>query len=122
MAVDQHILEAGGVVLALAISKVFDHRKGQLRDKSSGDSIKNGFLTISAKIDQKVGELQRSTDGQFAETNASIARIEAFCIGPDGKNGFRKDIETLTESVNGLIDRERERLADDRLHGYDRRS
>lgn len=118
---DQHILEAAGIVLALAVSKVWDHRKGSKRDKDNGNSISRGFDGLSRKIDQRTDELQAAMDVRFLETNANVARVESFCIGPDGQNGFRKDIGEIRDAVKGLEERERERLTEDRLHGIDRR-
>lgn len=71
------------------------------------------------KLDLRFAVLREENERSFATVRSDIAEVRAFCVGPDGQNGFRKDIDETKERVDGLETRERERL---QAKAYDRRS
>lgn len=108
-----HVAEAvagAAVAITVAAKAIVDHYKGKRRDRAHGATLNEGFGKIHATLNER-----------FAETNAAVAEVRAFCVGPDGQNGFRKDISDLRQEVrtetqeirtrlDGVETRERERL------------
>lgn len=93
------MITAGVVGLIVGAGKVWDHVKGRKRDQHQTVSLSR----ISVQIN---------------EVRDDVRDLSAHVIGPDGKNGLRSDVRKLEGRVDGLEERER-----DRLHSpYDRRS
>lgn len=92
--------------VAMVISKWLDHRKGQGRDRNASSNINNLQSTLTSAINEGF----KSVDRRLDTVEMRVADVHAFCVGPDGKNGFRKDIADLTEAVSGLQKRELDRL------------
>jgi len=72
--------------------------------------------------DRRFANLTQVMNQSFTEVRADIAEVRAFVVGPDGENGLRSDVRQIRQKVEGLEERERDRLAQDRMHGYDRRT
>lgn len=57
---------------------------------------------------------------RFERINGNIKELRAFLVGPDGENGFRGDLREMRHILNGLLDRERDRLAARSIPRFDR--
>lgn len=102
---------------------VVNHVRGSKKDKRTGDALTRAVVDLKASNATSFAEMRADIAEVRAETNAGIAEVKAFCVGPDGKNGFRKEISDLRGDMRGLLDRERDYLAEERLHGrLDRRT
>lgn len=64
------------------------------------------------KLDLRFASLHSSNEQSFTEIRADIAEVRAFCVGPDGENGFRQDLKETKTRVIELEKRERQRLED----------
>lgn len=93
------MVTAGVVGVIVGAGKVWDHFKGRRRDQHQTISL--------GRISQQINEVRDD-----------VRDLSAHVIGPDGKNGLRSDVRKLETRVDGIEERER-----DRLHSpYDRRS
>lgn len=124
---------AGGVVAGIiAAEKIFNHFKGKRRDRTRTDESSTTTKAVD-RLTQTIDRRFDKMDSRVNDIEATVAEVRAFCVGPDGKNGFRKDIGELKEGlgreigeikekVGGLEDRERLALAERALHAVpDRR-
>lgn len=91
--------QALGTAIAIGLLGVLNDLKGRRKDKSQ-----------TKTLDQHFAQLAKSIDRRFNTVDTNIAEVRAFCVGPDGENGFRKDIGEIKDRVGGLEERERERL------------
>jgi hypothetical protein len=91
---------------------IINHVRGAQNNKRTDEALTSAMADLKA-----------SNTAAFAEVRADIAEVRSFCVGPDGQNGFRKEISDLRGDLRGLLDRERDYLAEERLHGrLDRRT
>lgn len=68
---------------------------------------------------KRVQELDAKLTEKLAPVHAQLLVLEAHVIGPDGENGIRGDVRDIKRRVEGLEERERDRL---QHPPYDRRS
>lgn len=98
---------AGATFLLVAAQWLTAHRKGRKRD-----------LALGPELDQRFGPVQKS----LTKLSDDVRDLKAHVVGPDGQNGLRGDFRDIAKRVDGLEERERSRLTEDRLHGVpDRR-
>lgn len=115
----EHLPEAIAATVVLIATAITNHIKGQKRERSHNARLEAGFSELRQTVQTTVGDLRVEMNERFSETNAAVAEVRGFCVGPDGQNGFRKEISELREDVRGVLERERDRLE---RKAYDRRT
>lgn len=94
---NEHAVEAVGLVAAFLVKSVFDHRKGKPRDGSL-HRIETGL----EKLDTKLDTYQAETTRTLVVMDKRIDGAYAHLIGPDGQNGHRARIEALERARDPL--------------------
>jgi hypothetical protein len=79
---------------------------------------------VKAWLDRRAGprrsiELDVMLTKKLAPMHKQLSELNAHVIGPDGENGIRGDVREIRKRLDGLEQRERERLE---RQAYDRRS
>jgi len=83
--------------------------------KLIGEAIVGALVIIKSIADYFGARNSRLEQEQrFALLTGAIAEVRAFCVGPDGTNGIRGDLREMKKRVNGLEQRELERLTEGR--------
>jgi hypothetical protein len=82
---------AAAAFLAQLGGALWNNHKGRKRDRGASDRWEKVGRTLGALGDQ-------------------VTRVEHYVVGPDGKNGIRRDLQEVKEEVKGLRERELERL------------
>lgn len=106
-------LAVGGTALTfftVLVKTVRDWKRGERRDRAHGAHLDERFVTLDLSLEQRFN----GVTAQIGEVRADVAEVRAFCVGPDGENGFRGDLREVKARVIGLEDRERDHA---RLHG-----
>lgn len=100
--------------VVVALVGVINHRKGKTRDAGRKTEFEQLQSVISAN--------HLETTQQFTAVSKELLELRGFVVGPDGQNGLRGDVRELKAQVDGLVDRERDRLEAKAYGGYDRRA
>jgi hypothetical protein len=104
--VGRDVIEAVAVGAIVGVGKLWDFFHGKKRERRDTQKLER----ISTQIEGVKGDINDVRD--------DVRDLRGFVIGPDGQNGLRGDVRTLTTRVNGLEDRERDRPR----QTYDRRA
>jgi hypothetical protein len=98
------------LTVALAVAKYLEHRK-QRRAPAHDTALR-----------RRVEQLEEKLDAFAERTDRALLELRHRLIGVDGSNGMRGDLDHVKRVQGELLDRERQRLEQEALHGkYDRR-
>lgn len=100
--VNRDLIEAGAIGAIVGVGKLWDHFHGKKRERRDTQKLERISTQIS-DVETKVDVMQ-----------GDVRDLRGFVIGPDGQNGLRGDMRTLTKRVDGIEDRERTRPMYDR--------
>lgn len=122
-------ITAALVGLGLVLKGLHDHQKGSKRDRFNTEKLDTHFSNLAASIDTRFSEVRRDVAelraeltevrADIGEVRAEVTEVRSFCVGPDGKNGFRRDISEIQADIKELQRNDRERLE---RKAYDRRA
>lgn len=97
------------VGLGTVVTQVINHRRGKKKD-ASGSSV---LTRIETKIDNNHAEMRQTCQNlgvQIAEARSLATDALHFCVGPDGENGLRSQVNALEKWQESESIRERDRL------------
>lgn len=121
-----------GMAIVVAGGAAFNHWKGGRRDKGAAEkeqrreeSLDRRLTTLVEKVDERIDKritrFQERVDDRLDKLDAKVAEVRAFCVGPDGENGFRSQIRNLQTDVEDLK-QQRPRLDPADVGSLDRRA
>jgi hypothetical protein len=106
-AADPYTRIIGGIIgLIVAATPMWNHYRGKRRDKSQKSAIDELKDALSKQIDDN----HRETCATLNAFQLELKDLRAFVVGPDGENGIRGDLRHLKKEMQGLLERERDRL------------
>lgn len=101
-----HWMEALGIMLAIALAKIYDARFAHPKiKKERNEELDTRLTSIRAAIDIS----NQTIRGDVTTLSGEVRDLKSHVIGPDGKNGLRGDVRTLQREFAELAPRKRRR-------------
>lgn len=92
-----------GIILAMALSKVWDARFAHPRiKKERNEELDSRLISLRTALD--IGHQSIRDDLQGVVSR--VQDLSAHVIGPDGQNGLRGEVREMKADVRGLLERE----------------